>query len=75
MKVYTTNKNVAAHYSDEEKYQRLLDAVPRTALPTFLAEFHERRRIQTIVEARKAERRERYKRRYLNRAKRRLGYL
>jgi hypothetical protein len=68
MKVYTVNKNVSAHYSDAEKYQRLLDGVPRPpGLPTFLAEFHENQRIKTIVDARREARRKRYLRMMRNR--------
>lgn len=67
MKVYTANKNVAAHYSDEEKYQRMVDATPRVGLPKFLVEFHERQRINAIVETRKAVRRNSYLRMMRNR--------
>lgn len=67
MKVYTTNKNVAAHYSDEEKYQRLVDGTPRAGLPAFLAEFHDRQKIRAEVSVRKAAHRKKYQRSYRNR--------
>lgn len=70
MKVYTANKNVAAHYSDEEKFQRLVEGTPRAGLPTFLAEFHERQKIKAVVDARKALRRKKYERSYRKRWRR-----
>lgn len=63
MKVYTVSKAVEPYYSDEEKYQRLLEGVPRTGLPPFLAEFHRMQDVRAIVEAKKQIRRKRYLRR------------
>lgn len=63
MKIYTTNKNIAQHYSDQEKWDRMMEGLPRTALPPFLVDFHRRQKICDVVEARKRVRRKRYLRR------------
>jgi hypothetical protein len=61
MKVYTKTRLNGHGVSDEEAFQRMLDAVPRAAaLPPFLAAFHARQKYLAVVEARRAVRRKRY---------------